>query len=83
MLFRSDPSFARRYLEAACLHWPAMAKEKPRFGPVLEGRDILDHWSTLFVALNILGIPVRERMKMTTREPQAFLDLIDSRRVPS
>ena len=78
-LDKADSFSARRYLEAACHHWPAMALERRRFGPVLQGDDVLDHWSTLFVAVRNLGVSVHERMAMTNREPEAYLKLIDSR----
>lgn len=73
------PEFSRRYVEAAVRHWPAMAAEKHRFGPAVSGLTILDSWTTLFTALEFLGVTSRERMAKPRREPKELLELMERR----
>jgi hypothetical protein len=73
------PIFARRYVEAAVRHWPAIAPYKTRFGPTAEGRTILNCWWTLFIALEILGLSAPEQMAKPGREPRELLDVVEQR----
>ena len=82
-LGKRDASFARRYVEAAIRYWPSMAAEIDRFGPVLEGNSILDHWNTLAGALERLGLSARERTAIRGRAPQVLLSLVDEHGVDS
>ena len=74
-----NEGLARRYVEAAVNHWPAMALEIERFGPLLEGQTLLQHWHTLGAALGVLGVSARERIAVPALTPQALLDLVDKR----
>jgi hypothetical protein len=76
---RDDKVSARKYLEAAIHHWPAIAAERARFVSPATGADILSRWPTLWVALEVLGLPSIERMKLPNREPQALFDAVAPR----
>jgi hypothetical protein len=73
-----DRACALRYVHAAVEHWPAMNAERPRFGPPRgDENNVLLIWTTLFFALDILGLSASERMKIPGRTPRALLDLVE------
>jgi hypothetical protein len=78
------PPCARKYVEAAVRHWPAMNAHRSHFAHSSIIGDILDCWSTLYSALEILGLSSRERMKdHGSSDPLELVQLLNERvRVP-
>jgi hypothetical protein len=78
-LRRDDPVSARKYLEAAIRHFPAIDAERERFMTPSYPEGILHTWTTLFVALENLGLPTVERLETPGRDPRALLDELERR----
>ncbi len=76
-LMRSDKVLLQRYVDAAIQYWPAIEREVHRFGPILDGLDIIHHWHTLTAALLGLGVPPSALLSASDREPRALIQLAE------